>query len=182
MTKQTKQVCAQRRLRSARASAQSDQSLRCALNGQLRTETFFMRIAKTLIRLGGCPGWSESSLGAHSLCWLCHVAAKFIKHRPIGKSNYVVAFIEPEVRSAVVQLKSKSKEAIMNVFKAKYAVCRIIFLLYLMGQVMRKQVMPYANNKGADQPAHPRNLISAFVVRSLDSIIPLVSRSEISRF
>ena len=26
--------------------------------------------------------------------------------------------------------------------------------------------MPYANNKGADQPAHPRSLISAFVVRS----------------
>ena len=32
-------------------------------------------------------------------------------------------------------------------------------------------LMPYANNKGADQPVHPRNLISAFVVRSLDSII-----------
>ena len=29
-------------------------------------------------------------------------------------------------------------------------------------------VMPYANNKGADQPAHPRGLISAFVVRYLD--------------
>ena len=43
-------------------------------------------------------------------------------------------------------------------------------------------LMPYANNKGADQPAHPRSLISAFVVRSLDSIISLVSRSEISRF
>ena len=26
-------------------------------------------------RLGECPGWSESSLGAHSLCWFCHVAA-----------------------------------------------------------------------------------------------------------
>ena len=26
-------------------------------------------------------------------------------------------------------------------------------------------LMPYANNKGADQPAHPRSLISAFVVR-----------------
>ena len=39
----------------------------------------------------------------------------------------------------------------------------------------------YANNKGADQPAHPRSLISAFVVRFLDSIIPLVSLSEISR-
>ena len=40
--------------------------------------------------------------------------------------------------------------------------------------------MPYANNKGADQPAHLRRLISAFVVRCLDSIIPLVSISEIS--
>ena len=27
-------------------------------------------------------------------------------------------------------------------------------------------VMPCANNKGLDQPAHPRSLISAFVVRS----------------
>ena len=34
-----------------------------------------MRTVQTLIRLGGCPGWSESSLGAHSLCWFCHVAA-----------------------------------------------------------------------------------------------------------
>ena len=32
--------------------------------------------------------------------------------------------------------------------------------------------MPYANNKGADQPARPRSLISAFAVRCLDSIIP----------
>ena len=32
-------------------------------------------------------------------------------------------------------------------------------------------LMSYANNKGADQPAHPRSLISAFVVRCLDSII-----------
>ena len=44
---------------------------------------------------------------------------------------------------------------------------------------MRKPVMLYANNKGADQPAHPRSLISAFVVRCLDNMIPLVSISEI---
>ena len=37
--------------------------------------TFFRRTAKILIRQGGCPGWSESSLGAQSFCWLCHVAA-----------------------------------------------------------------------------------------------------------
>ena len=34
-----------------------------------------MRTAKILIRLGGCPGWSESSLGTQSFCWFCHVTA-----------------------------------------------------------------------------------------------------------
>ena len=43
-------------------------------------------------------------------------------------------------------------------------------------------LMSYANNKGADQPAHPRSLISAFVVCYLDSIIYLDSIAEISRF
>ena len=40
---------------------------------------------------------------------------------------------------------------------------------------MRKPVCAaYANNKDADQPAHPRGLISDFVVRCLDSIIPFL--------
>ena len=42
-------------------------------------------------------------------------------------------------------------------------------------------LMSYSNNKGADQPAHPRSLICAFVVRCLDSIISLDSIEEISR-
>ena len=42
-------------------------------------------------------------------------------------------------------------------------------------------LMSYANNKGADQPAHPRSLISAFIVRCLDSIISLDSIAKISR-
>ena len=42
---------------------------------------------------------------------------------------------------------------------------------------MRKPVLLYANNKGADHTAHPRSLIS---VCCLDSIIHLVSVSEIS--
>ena len=74
-TKPTKWVRAQRRLRSAWASAQSDQSLRCPHEERFCPSLPIERTAKTLIRLGGCPGWSESSLGAHSLCWFCHVAA-----------------------------------------------------------------------------------------------------------
>ena len=45
---------------------------------------------------------------------------------------------------------------------------------------MRKSVL-YANNKGADQPAHPRRLISIFVVRYLDSIISVLAKSKFSR-
>ena len=56
-------LCAQRRIRSAWASAQTDQGLRYqhdTLSPKLPTE----RTAKTPIRLGWLPGWSESSLGA----------------------------------------------------------------------------------------------------------------------
>ena len=43
-------------------------------------------------------------------------------------------------------------------------------------------LMSNANNKGADQPAHPRSLNSAFVFRCLDSITALDSIAGISRF
>ena len=39
-----------------------------------------------------------------------------------------------------------------------------------------------ANNTGADQPAHPRSLISAFVFRFLESITSTLTTSEISTF
>ena len=56
--------------------------------------------------------------------------------------------------------------------------CKICFVIWATS--WENLLMLYANNKGADQPAHPRSLISAFIVRCLDSIIPLVSISEIS--
>ena len=40
----------------------------------------------------------------------------------------------------------------------------------------------FANNKGADQPAHPRSLISAFVFRFLESIISKLATCEFSTF
>ena len=40
----------------------------------------------------------------------------------------------------------------------------------------------FANNKGADQPAHMPRPISAFVFRLLESIISRVATSEISIF
>ena len=69
VTKPTKRVCAQRSLRSAWASAQSDQSLRCALNGWLRTPAFFMGTADAQADL--------------SLCWAHNHIVGFVMRRLI---------------------------------------------------------------------------------------------------
>ena len=43
-------------------------------------------------------------------------------------------------------------------------------------------LMAYANNKGADQPAHLHSLISTIVIRCLDSMICIFALSKVSRF
>ena len=53
-------------------------------------------------------------------------------------------------------------------------------LLKRMSLVMGKPVFALCEQKDADQAAHPRSLISIFVIRCLDSLTPLVSISEIS--
>ena len=53
MTKPRKWVCAQRR--------------------QISLGIRHWTVQRRLIRLGGCLGWSEVSLGAHSFCWFCDV-------------------------------------------------------------------------------------------------------------
>ena len=63
---QLNDLCVHRRLRSAWASAWSDQSVHCLQEDALGSLLPIKCTAKTLIRLGGCPGWSESSLGAHA--------------------------------------------------------------------------------------------------------------------
>ena len=69
----------------------------------------------------------------------------------------------------------------MNIHKICFygEIWRIIPKLWAMS--WENLFMPYANNKGADQPAHPRSLISIFVVRCLDSIIPILAIAQISR-
>ena len=52
-----------------------------------------------------------------------------------------------------------------------------------MGTMARKPVLRgFANNTGADQPAHPRSLISAFVIRFVESIICKLATGEILIF
>ena len=52
-----------------------------------------------------------------------------------------------------------------------------------MGLSARKPVFGgFANNTGADQPARPRSLISAFVIRFLESTVCKLPIGEISIF
>ena len=52
-----------------------------------------------------------------------------------------------------------------------------------MGLDTRKPVFGgFANNKGAEQPAHPRSLISTFVICFSESIISKLATDEISIF
>ena len=69
MTKPTKWLCAQRRHRSACASVQSDRSLCCVL----RTQTFFKRTAKTLIRLFSRDVLLKSNQWWSERTYFCHL-------------------------------------------------------------------------------------------------------------
>ena len=100
----------------------------------------------------GTHCWNESWLGANIILYvlLCYHFEHFIRtatqltHMQMGQRFLIATLYHP--------LRPGSSEEYMS-------------------QAMRKPVMPYANNKGADQPAHPRRLISAFVVRCLDRIV-----------
>ena len=54
-----------------------------------------------------------------------------------------------------------------NSFPSIIAEVRPIYLK--LSHIMRNLFLSYVNNKDTDQSAHPRSLISAFVVRCLDS-------------
>ena len=53
-------------------------SLGCLHEESLGPKLPIEHTAKTLIRLGGCLGWSESSLGTHSFCWFCYEVAQIV--------------------------------------------------------------------------------------------------------
>ena len=54
-------------------------------------------------------------------------------------------------------------------------------VIILMDRVERK-LLTHANVKGVDQPSHPRSLISAFVVRSLESTMDKLATRQIPAF
>ena len=50
----------------------------CVVWGNTTNTTLTRRVKLRKWAVRGCPGWSESSLGAQSFCWFCHEAAHFM--------------------------------------------------------------------------------------------------------
>ena len=75
-----KGMCAQQRLTSVWAPVQSHQSLCYALKAQQRVLATSMQTAKTLVKLGGCLGLSESLRGAHATLLVCRVTANYLNY------------------------------------------------------------------------------------------------------
>ena len=99
-----------------------------------------MRTVKTLIRLGGCPGWSESSLGAHSFCWFCHVAA-----------HMVLCSFPPLIALRKWHLLQQ---------------CPLdICLATMWDATWQNQQCVCAPSEDSDQPGHPPSLIRVLAVR-----------------
>ena len=48
---------------------------------------------RRLIKLSGCPGWSESSLGAHSFCWFCHIVADIFIHKKTRRNRFLLGVL-----------------------------------------------------------------------------------------
>ena len=71
-----------------------------------------MRTAKTLIRLGGCPGWSESSLGAEPHCWFCHVAAHLCFIKILERTN--------KSKALIFQINSQSRSNSLTITELLY--------------------------------------------------------------
>ena len=58
----------------------------------------------------------------------------------------------------------------------------IILKLHIGHRLETACLRGFANNRGANQPARPRILIGAFVIRLLESIVPKLATSIISLF
>ena len=94
-------ICAQRSLRSAWASAQSDQVFAVRMK-KAQVLNYPLSAQWRLIRLGGCQGWSESSLGTQMILLVLSRGGSFYGNHCITSTITMMKKTEEESRSGVV--------------------------------------------------------------------------------
>ena len=114
-------------------------SLCCALKVNTRPQRFFMRTTKTLIRLGGCPGWSESAGHTGHFVLLQLISYDYIFSMSKSVFSCVMLHWTSYIQSINEPLHGKTNK------------------------------MTCAPSEDSDQPGHPPSLISVFAVCSVGS-------------
>ena len=126
---------------------------------------------KTLIRLGGCPGWSDSLLGAQSFCWFCREAALYlvkmltVHPRPKLKSHLNQQIWDCLPRIAVVSVSDKATlEAALEFIKDNKGCTG-----KTIATTWQNQQNACTPSEDSGQPGHPPSLIRVFAVHSVGS-------------
>ena len=116
---------------------------------------------------------SNVSLAVYGPCHISLIPSQ-VKFAKWGKLKYSKKHLMTASRC-----KSSPPELITTFYCTNEGLSELLFKIFEPGHE-KTCLMSYANNKGADQPAHPRSLISPFVVHCLDSVMSLVSVTKIS--
>ena len=115
---------------------------------------------RRLIRLGGCPGWAESSLGAHAILLVLSWGGS--NHEI---ENVIVFFFSDNIGESIIYLwVEKIREFLQEKTSgAPSGKCTVKILSFgADGPGHAKTfLMPYANNKGADHPAQSDQHLAA---------------------
>ena len=131
MTKPTKWLCALQRLPSLIRIFAVPMKKAWVLSYPMSTQ-------RRLIRLGECPGWSESSLGTYSLCWFCHVVAQMYVYGNISDKRILSLDLDSAVVCTVVTRINGHIQAghIHNIYI--HILCKIRSVLGSFSKVMTK--------------------------------------------
>ena len=177
ITKPTTWLCAQRRLRSAWASAQSDQNHHRPHEEALGPKLPIKCKAKTLIRSDWADAQADLSLRwAHrTFCWFCHVAAQiFLLHvidpySKISWNYHNITILEPsheDFSSSVTSFFKCTCAAI------QWAYCRCLIFGWTLHLL---QYFMYANRESSGETALMRRVAWAFAGRLCDKYHNLMS-------
>ena len=123
---------------SAWASVQSDQSLCCPHEEALGPWLPIKRTTKTLIRMGECPDWSESSLGTQVILLLLSCC------------------------SSLINALDQMRQRLFKIFN----MIALALAFSLGPRQANLLLIAYASSEGSGEPAHPRSLARTFAARS----------------
>ena len=139
-----------------------------------------------------------NTLGNQTNFWASPVSKKLVRYlsgyktvvvlfpKAYQKSIFVAVFLgvpqgqELNGKDEKISPKFDEKSEYKEIFFLRFRfMCSFIPFIYCQFCIFQND-MGFVNNTGTDQSAHPRSLISAFVICFLESIISRLATSEIS--